>query len=351
MKSSNFRYDLPEELIAYEPCERRSASRLLCLDAASGGAITHRNFIDLPDILRSGDLLVFNNSKVVPAKLEARRHSGGYANILVERILTPRTALAYVKAGNSPPIGAGIKLSNGLDVYVRERRENFFILELEDEQADWSTVLDQIGQMPLPPYIKRQSSHEDRARYQTVYAEKDGSVAAPTAGLHFDDEILAALREKGINTAFVTLHVGSGTFMPLRSENALEHKMHAERIEITQSTCDIVNKTRQNGGRVIAVGTTSLRSLESAWQGDRLEPFNDESNIFITPGCTIKSADALITNFHLPETTLMMLVCAFAGYRNAMSAYQAAIAEKYRFFSYGDAMFIAKNPTPDKPEE
>ncbi len=345
MDCAHFKYSLPDELIALEPTEQRSASRMLELNHEQ---ITHRMFTDLPDMLQAGDVLVFNDSKVVPAKLEAHRHSGGYVNILVERILDPRHALAYVKAGNTPPIGAGIKLPNDMDVYVTERRDNFFVLALEDERGDWGDILDDIGQMPLPPYIKRKSEDADFERYQTVYAREKGSVAAPTAGLHFDDEILAKLKDKGVVFAYITLHVGSGTFMPLRGGNALEHKMHSERIEITQDTCDIVNNAK---GRVIAVGTTALRSLESAWGEEGLEPYNDESDIFITPGCEIKSVDAIITNFHLPETTLLMLVCAFAGYRNAMAAYSSAIEEKYRFFSYGDAMFITKNLKPDVPED
>ena len=354
MLVSDFQFDLPSELIARYPTKERTASRLLYLNGNTG-EFADQHFTDLLEHLNEGDLLVFNNTRVIPARLYGRKLSGGKVEALLERVLDEHRCLAHVRASKAPKEGTVLvfgedKLGegNGLTATMTERHDTLFELQFEGEESLFN-LLQQAGHMPLPPYIDRPDEDADQERYQTVYSKVLGAVAAPTAGLHFDQNLLAKLKEKGVNTAFVTLHVGAGTFQPVRVENILDHKMHAEYAEVSQDVVDQILQTKANGQRVIAVGTTSVRSIESAAQAVKnpehlIEPFFSDTSIFIYPGKTFKVADALVTNFHLPESTLIMLVSAFAGYRTTMNAYAHAVAEKYRFFSYGDAMFIEKNP-------
>ena len=338
MQRSDFHFELPPELIAQYPLESRTASRLLCLDGKTG-AIADRVFSDLPELLRPGDLLVFNNTRVIPARLHGSKVTGGKVEVLVERLLEGNQVLAHVRASKTPKIGASVIINDDFELVVMARHKDLFRLVCHSN-TPLRKLLEQYGHVPLPPYIDRQDTQSDISRYQTVYAQKDGAVAAPTAGLHFDDGIIATLKDKGINSAFVTLHVGSGTFQPVRVDNILEHEMHSEFAEVSGDVCEQVKRTKANGGRVIAVGTTSLRCLEAASQEGEIHPYQGETNIFIYPGIPIHTVDVLITNFHLPESTLLMLVCAFAGKQNIFSAYSHAIEQVYRFFSYGDAMFI-----------
>lgn len=340
MQRNDFNFELPPELIAQYPLESRTASRLLCLNGKSG-ALQDRSIGDLADLLHPGDLLVFNNTRVIPARLFGRKDSGGRVEILVERIIEGDQVLAHVRASKSPKPGSTIHIDHDSEFVVVDRRGDLFRLVCKSGLAI-RKILEQHGHIPLPPYIKRDDDSLDVSRYQTVYAQRDGAVAAPTAGLHFDDELLTALKQKGIEFAFVTLHVGSGTFQPVRVDNIKDHEMHSEYIEVSQETCDAITKTRSQGHRVIAVGTTTLRSLETASMSGELQPFEGETDIFIYPGVPVRSVDAMITNFHLPESTLLMLVCAFAGMENILNAYRHAVDEKYRFFSYGDAMFLEK---------
>jgi S-adenosylmethionine:tRNA ribosyltransferase-isomerase len=342
MQLSDFHFELPSELIAHHPPERRSASRLLCV-ARSGGALQHRHFHQLPALLNSEDLLVFNNTRVIPARLFGHKPSGGKVEVLIERVMSGNAVLAQVKGSKSLKDGGELLLDDEhapVVVQVRGREGEFLILQFPPA-LDLMALLQRIGHMPLPPYIKRADEIADRERYQTVYAEKAGAVAAPTAGLHFDQDLLEAVRAKGVQTATVTLHVGAGTFQPVRVDNIAEHRMHAEYLEVSASVCAAVTSCRARGGRVVAVGTTTVRCLETASQSGEIEPFQGDTRIFIYPGYQFRSVDALITNFHLPESTLLMLVSAFSSRDDIMRAYQAAIAEKYRFFSYGDAMLIA----------
>ena len=354
MLVSDFQFDLPSELIARYPTKERTASRLLYLNGNTG-EFADQHFTDLLEHLNEGDLLVFNNTRVIPARLYGRKLSGGKVEALLERVLDEHRCLAHVRASKAPKEGTVLvfgedKLGegNGLTATMTERHDTLFELQFEGEESLFN-LLQQAGHMPLPPYIDRPDEDADQERYQTVYSKVLGAVAAPTAGLHFDQNLLAKLKEKGVNTAFVTLHVGAGTFQPVRVENILDHKMHAEYAEVSQDVVDQILQTKANGKRVIAVGTTSVRSIESAAQAVKnpehlIEPFFSDTSIFIYPGKTFKVVDALVTNFHLPESTLIMLVSAFAGYRTTMNAYAHAVIEKYRFFSYGDAMFIEKNP-------
>lgn len=350
MKLSDFDYELPEELIARYPGETRSGSRLLCLDRITG-EVTHQHFIDILDHLDTGDLLVFNDTRVLAARLLGHKATGGRVEILIERLLSDNEALAQVRASKSPGTGMRLVIQNPdgeaesapLEAEVLGREGDFFHLRFLSSQPLVS-LLERYGHMPLPPYIDRADEVSDQTRYQTVYNRNPGAVAAPTAGLHFDEPLLAALKEKGVEQAFLTLHVGSGTFQPVRTENVLEHKMHSEWIDVPVSVCQQIKACRARGGRVVAVGTTSVRSLETAAQmcpsnGDLL-PYRGETDIFIYPGYQFREVDAMITNFHLPQSTLMMLISAFAGREAVMSAYQQAITQQYRFFSYGDAMFI-----------
>lgn len=346
MRVADFQFDLPDELIARYPLTERSASRLLVLNGLEG-ALQHRHFAELPEFLQPGDLLVFNNTKVIPARLFAQKETGGKVEVLVERVLDEQRVLAHVRASKAPKAGSRLLLESG-NALMLARHDALFELEFDQPVLP---LLERIGHMPLPPYIDRADELSDRERYQTVYAECAGAVAAPTAGLHFDAAMLAALADMGVETAFVTLHVGAGTFQPVRVEQIEEHQMHHEWLEVDQSVVDAVSACKARGGRVIAVGTTSVRSLETAARSGQLQPFSGDTDIFIYPGRSFNVVDALVTNFHLPESTLLMLVSAFAGYSATMAAYQQAVSAQYRFFSYGDAMFITRNPQPDAPRD
>ncbi|TGD76118.1 tRNA preQ1(34) S-adenosylmethionine ribosyltransferase-isomerase QueA [Mangrovimicrobium sediminis] len=347
MQRTDFSFDLPPELIAQYPLAERSASRLLCLDGRDG-AIAHRQFTDLPGLLTADDLLVFNDTRVIPARLWGRKDSGGRVEVLVERVTGSHTALAHVRASKSPKPGTRLLLARDADtepdgdvhLQVTGREGELFALD-SAQCAPVAEILQAIGHMPLPPYIERADASEDRERYQTVYARREGAVAAPTAGLHFTRELLEEIAASGVRQAQVTLHVGAGTFQPVRADNIEEHVMHAEFAEVSAAVCEAVRETRARGGRVIAVGTTAVRSLESASAGGDIAPFTGDTRIFIYPGYRFRAVDAMITNFHLPESTLLMLVSAFAGRDAIMAAYAEAIASRYRFFSYGDAMFIS----------
>lgn len=347
MQVADFFFELPESLIARYPLAERRASRLLVLEGPSG-ALSHRRFADLLDYVRPGDLMVFNDTRVIPARLFGRKATGGQLEILVERVLDTQRVLAHVRASKSPKAGSSILIDGGGEAQVLGRQESLFELGFSEPVLP---LLERVGHMPLPPYIDRPDEGSDRERYQTVYAQRAGAVAAPTAGLHFDEAMLAALQEQGVATAYVTLHVGAGTFQPVRVERIEDHHMHSEWLEVGQAVVDAVAECRARGGRVIAVGTTSVRSLETAARSGQLQPFVGETDIFIYPGKPFHVVDALVTNFHLPESTLLMLVSAFAGYRETMAAYAEAVREGYRFFSYGDAMFITRNPAARGPED
>lgn len=343
MKVSDFHFELPDHLIARYPSAERTASRLLTLDGCTG-QIQHRQFSDILELLNPGDLLVFNNTRVIPARLLGQKASGGKVEVLVERILDDHLVLAHVRANKSPKPGTKLVVGEGLELEVTGRREALFEIQFPKQQPVL-TQLDAHGHMPLPPYIDRPDEDSDKERYQTVYGEKPGAVAAPTAGLHFDEAILQKLTDKGVNQAFVTLHVGAGTFQPVRVENIHDHIMHSEYAEVPQEVVDAIKATKAAGNKVVAVGTTSVRSLESAAQaaeGELIAPFYDDTSIFIYPGYDFQVVDAMVTNFHLPESTLMMLVSAFSGRDHIMKAYGEAVTEEYRFFSYGDAMFLTR---------
>ena len=337
MKRTDFNYQLPAELIAQRPLEQRSASRLLCLDRQSGD-LSDRKFNELPSLLNPGDLLVFNNTEVIPARLFGRKASGGRIEILVERLLNRQECLAQVRASKSPKPGGKLLLEDGSELLVLARQDGFF--HLQSVNTDLMDLLQGLGHMPLPPYITREDNDADRRRYQTVYAETPGAVAAPTAGLHFDRVLLDQLKDAGIQSTTVTLHVGAGTFQPVRVDNVEDHLMHAEWLEVSQAACDAIAAAKARGGRVVAVGTTAVRSLETAAQGGSLVPYSGDSRIFIYPPYRFRVVDAMITNFHLPESTLVMLVSAFAGREQTLAAYRHAVAQEYRFFSYGDAMLL-----------
>lgn len=338
MKVSDFQYDLPAELIAQQPLPERSASRLLCLSRGTG-EYRDAMFAELPELLRAGDLLVFNDTRVIPARLFARKETGGRVEILVERVTGAREALVQLRASKPTRPGAVLRVEGAEVALTVEGREGEFF-KVACENGEFMDLLETAGHMPLPPYIDRADEAEDRERYQTVYAREPGAVAAPTAGLHFDDALMKRLEDCGIARGFVTLHVGAGTFQPVRADRVEDHHMHAERIEVSEALCRQAEETRATGGRVIAVGTTAVRSLESAATGGRLAPHSGESRIFIYPGYTFRAVDGMITNFHLPESTLLMLVSAFAGLDSVKAAYAHAVEQRYRFFSYGDAMLI-----------
>jgi S-adenosylmethionine:tRNA ribosyltransferase-isomerase len=335
---SDFDYDLPPELIARYPAPDRRGSRLL----AVGDRITDLGFADLPSLLRAGDLLVFNDTRVIKARLAARKETGGRAEILVERVETERVALVHIRASKSPKPGSRLLIQGGAEAVVISRADDLFVLEFS---ADLLPYLDKHGDVPLPPYLEREADETDVERYQTVYARDPGAVAAPTAGLHFDDAMLDETLAAGTRHVHVTLHVGAGTFQSLRDEHIEENRLHSERVEVGQACVDAVEETRAAGGRVIAVGTTSVRALECASAGGRLAAFNGETDLFILPGYEFRSVDAMITNFHLPQSSLLMLVAAFAGKDRVLNAYRHAVREKYRFFSYGDAMFLTPENT------
>ena len=341
LRRQDFHFDLPQELIAQQPLAQRSDSRLLTLDGSSG-ALSDRWFRALPDLLRPGDLLVFNDTRVIPARLFGRKASGGRFELLMERLLDQRRALVQLRASKAPKLGGQLHFDAGFSATVLARQDDLFELSLDGDAA-WLPLLEQHGRMPLPPYIAREPEAADRERYQTVYAHQPGAVAAPTAGLHFDSALLEQLAARGVERAFLTLHVGAGTFQPLRVERLAEHVMHAESVEISAAACTQIQAARANGGRIIAVGTTVIRALESAADADGMpQPWRGETRIFIYPGYRFRCVDALITNFHLPESTLLMLVAAFAGHAEVLRAYRHAVEQRYRFFSYGDAMFITR---------
>lgn len=342
MRVADFSFDLPDELIARYPMAQRNASRLLTLDGNSG-ALGDKQFTDLLGMINSGDLMVFNNTRVIPARMFGQKASGGKLEILVERMLDDKRILAHVRSSKSPKVDSLIHLDGGYQMKMVARHDTLFELELLSELTILE-VLEAVGHMPLPPYIDRPDEDADKERYQTVYNQNPGAVAAPTAGLHFDDAMLDALKAKGVNVAFVTLHVGAGTFQPVRVDTILGHKMHSEWANVPQDVVDLIAQTKAAGKRVVAVGTTSVRSLESAARASlgELKAFSGDTDIFIYPGYQFQVVDAMVTNFHLPESTLIMLVSAFAGFDHVMAAYQHAITQKYRFFSYGDAMFVTK---------
>lgn len=348
MKRQDFHYDLPSELIAHEPARERSGSRLLCLDGNTG-RISHNQFPDLLERVEAGDLMVFNDTRVIPARLFARKPSGGKVEILVERLLDDSNVLAHLRASRSPKPGSELILDDGTQLIVTGRRDALFELLFPAPETALQ-LLERLGHMPLPPYIERAASEADAERYQTVYSRKQGAVAAPTAGLHFDEALLARLAEKGVQTTFVTLHVGAGTFQPVRVDDIREHVMHSEIMEVSAEVCEKVRATKAAGRRVIAVGTTSVRCLETAARSGEIQPYRGETDIFIYPPYEFQVVDALLTNFHLPESTLLMLVSAFAGYAETMAAYKAAVARRYRFFSYGDAMFITRKQAGESNE-
>ena len=340
MQLADFHYDLPAEYIARYPLRQRSASRLLCLERAFK-TVSHREFTAITELLSPKDLLIFNDTKVMPARLFGSKKTGGRVEILVERILDPQRLIAQVRASKSPRIGEDIFLEN-FRFKILAKNNQFYELQSQDTEKTVREIIENFGQIPLPPYFQRSPEKEDLQRYQTVYAAHQGSVAAPTAGLHFDHELLQSLRDKKIEMAYLTLHIGAGTFLPVRTQDIREHKMHAEYFEISEQVCQQVQATKIRGGRVVAVGTTSLRALETASQSGSIKPYSGDTSIFIYPGYQFNCVDALITNLHLPASTLLMLVCAFGGYENVMYAYQQAIQNQYRFYSYGDAMWMER---------
>ena len=331
---SDFDFDLPTELIAQVPLPERAASRLLKVGDTE---CEDRVFSELPSFLQAGDVLVFNDTKVLNARFYGVKQSGGKVEVLVERVLDARTVLAQVRASKSPLPGTGLRLADSFDVSVGERSGEFFVLHFP---LDAIELIDSYGQLPLPPYIQHAADTTDAQRYQTVYAKHPGAVAAPTAGLHFDQALLDQLQQQGVLLTWLTLHVGAGTFQPVRTENLAEHQMHSEWYRLPQTTVDIIETAKRSGRNVIAVGTTSMRALESASQTGKLVAGSSDTQLFVTPGYQFKTVDRLITNFHLPKSTLMMLVSAFAGVDRIRHAYSHAIAQRYRFFSYGDAMLL-----------
>ncbi|HLF12466.1 MAG TPA: tRNA preQ1(34) S-adenosylmethionine ribosyltransferase-isomerase QueA [Gammaproteobacteria bacterium] len=340
MNRSDFNYPLPPELIAQEPLPERSSSRLLVLDGASG-RLGDRRFTDLTELLAPGDLLVLNDTRVLPARLFGSKPTGGQVEVLLERIVDARHARAQVRASHGPRIGSDIVFADGTRARVVGGGDLLFELEFD---CDVELYLQTNGQVPLPPYIERWPDANDQQRYQTVFARVPGAIAAPTAGLHFDGALLAALEQRGVEHAFLTLHVGAGTFAPVRSERIEEHELHAEWLQVPESLCASIERCRARGGRVVAVGTTSVRALETAALDGELRPFEGETRLFIYPGFAFRVVDAMVTNFHLPESSLLMLVAAFAGQEETLAAYRHAVEQRYRFFSYGDAMFVTPVP-------
>jgi S-adenosylmethionine:tRNA ribosyltransferase-isomerase len=347
MLRSDFHYELPDALIASHPAPRRSDSRLLHLDGRSG-ALSDLRFVDLPGLLRAGDLLVFNDTRVIPARMHGHKATGGKVELLLERVTGGHRALVQLRSSKAPAEGSLIDLGAAGTATVIGREGDFWLLDFAAEPA---LVFERHGEMPLPPYLHRAAEQFDRDRYQTVYARVPGAVAAPTAGLHFDTALLDACARAGVARANVTLHVGAGTFQPVRVDHLHEHRMHAELVDVPQSTCEAVAACRARGGRVVAVGTTAVRALEAAAQGGQLAPFTGDTRLFITPGYRFRVVDAMVTNFHLPESTLLMLVAAFAGCGHVLAAYRHAVAQCYRFFSYGDAMFVEPDPAALAPRE
>ncbi|MDD2833430.1 MAG: tRNA preQ1(34) S-adenosylmethionine ribosyltransferase-isomerase QueA [Methylotenera sp.] len=341
MRTLDFDFLLPDHLIAQHPPTERSASRMLHVGGIDN-EISDYTFKELPHFLKAGDLLVFNDTKVIKARLFGKKHSGGNVEVLVERVINEHTVYAHVRASRSPKVGSKMRLSDAFDAKVSARHDDLFeLVFLSDEPV--LNLLEKFGALPLPPYITHEATAQDETRYQTVYSRHLGAVAAPTAGLHFDEATLNKIKKKGINIAYVTLHVGAGTFQPVRVDDIHEHKMHSELYDIPQTTVDLILDTKKNGGRVMAIGTTAMRALESAACNNTLQAGSGETSIFITPGYKFKVVDRLFTNFHLPKSTLLMLVSAFGGFTLIKKAYAHAIAQQYRFFSYGDAMLVEKN--------
>lgn len=340
MLTSDFSFELPEALIAQYPAADRDGSRMLYL--APENTISDTSFKQLPEYLKPGDLIVLNDTRVIPARLYAKKETGGNVEIMLERILDEQTLLVQLRASKSPKAGAILILEDNTRFEVKGREGSMFLLSYAGNEKI-TDLLARLGHMPLPPYISRDDEGLDQERYQTVFSDKPGAVAAPTAGLHFTDDILESLREKGVDNAKLTLHVGAGTFQPVRVEDIEKHEMHSEYMSVPQEVVDKINETKKNGGRILAVGTTVVRSLETAAKSGTLASFEGDTNIFIYPGYQFNVVDLLLTNFHLPESTLLMLVCAFGGQDNVLNAYQHAIKEQYRFYSYGDAMLISKN--------
>lgn len=338
MRVSDFDFELPERLIATHPAPTRTGSRLLCLEGASGALSDHR-FAELARLVYAGDLLVLNDTKVLKARMFARKSTGGRVELLIERVLDPHRVLAHIRSSRPPKPGSKLVFEDGAEVSVLARQHELFELAIP-VPCTAVRLMERFGSVPLPPYIKRPPDVTDEERYQTVYAGVEGAVAAPTAGLHFDRAMLERLQSAGVGIAYVTLHIGAGTFQPVRVEEIETHRMHAEQVQVDAELCERVNATREQGGRVVAVGTTCVRSLEAASQGGAIKAFRGDTRLFIRPGYRFRSVDALLTNFHLPRSTLLMLVCAFAGREQVLAAYRHAIAQSYRFYSYGDAMFI-----------
>jgi S-adenosylmethionine:tRNA ribosyltransferase-isomerase len=349
MRIRDFSYSLPPELIAQRPLSARTDSRLMVLDGTADAPSDHA-FGNLADHLRSGDLLILNDTRVIPARLFGRKDSGGAIEILVERLTAPNRAWAHIRASKGPRVGSVLWIGEEPVLEVAGRQDGLFLLQGRGART-LESLLTRHGHIPLPPYVRRADNALDRERYQTVYARNPGAVAAPTAGLHFDSAMLDVLVEKGVEVGFLTLHVGAGTFQPIRTDDITTHRLHAERVSVSADLVERIGGARKRGGRVIAVGTTVVRALETASTTGALRQFEGETRIFIYPGYRFRVVDALVTNFHLPESTLLMLVCAFGGYRAVMSAYQAAVARRYRFFSYGDAMFLTRARQPDLPPD
>lgn len=343
MNLADYHFVLPPELIAHYPAKERSASRLMRVNA--NHPLEHHHFSHILNWLNPGDLLVFNDTKVVPARLFAKKTTGGHVEILVERILDNQRMLAQLRVSKAPRLNDTIMLASGVKLTVLGRAERFFELGYLENDLSILELIEAHGQIPLPPYITRSVEESDKERYQTVYAKHKGSVAAPTAGFHFDHELLTQLRTKEVEMGYLTLHIGAGTFAPVSTDNITNHQMHAEYITVSNELCAQIKATKARGNRVIAVGTTSMRALETAAQGGEIAPFQGDTRIFIYPGYHFAVADALITNLHLPHSSLLMLICAFGGYDNIMHAYQEAVQREYRFYSYGDAMWIDRNLT------
>ena len=347
ISSSQFNFTLPPELIARYPVAKRSGSRLLALENPDeqnpDDQIVHRQFTDIVSLIQSGDLLVFNDTKVIPARLFGQKTTGGHVEILVERVLDHQRILAQVRVSKAPRVGDLLLFLPDIELEILGRQEQFYELRYNNNDRTVLDVIEAIGQIPLPPFMHRLPEESDKERYQTVYALHKGSVAAPTAGLHFDHELLQVLRDKQVEMAYLTLHIGAGTFTPVRVDDVREHKMHAEYIDVSADLCAKITAVKARGNRVIAVGTTSLRALETASQNGAIQPYRGDTRIFIYPGYTFNCVDALITNLHLPTSTLLMLVCAFSGYERVMNAYHDAVEHQYRFFSYGDAMWVTKS--------
>ncbi|BCE03007.1 tRNA preQ1(34) S-adenosylmethionine ribosyltransferase-isomerase QueA [Marinicellulosiphila megalodicopiae] len=346
LRVDDFDFELPDELIARYPSEQRTQSRLLHVDGQAK-SIENKQFSDLLGLLESGDLLVLNNTKVMPARIYGKKASGGKIELLIERLMENNQALAHIRSSRSPKVGAQLILDGDVPVEVIGRKENLFLLQFE---SDILPLLDKNGHMPLPPYMSREDELTDRDRYQTVYAKDPGAVAAPTAGLHFDEAMLEAIEQKGVQIQYITLHVGAGTFAPVKVDSIEDHIMHHEWLHVPQDVCDVIKQTKQSGKKVVAVGTTTVRSLETAARASDgiIDAFEGDSDIFIFPGFKFKVVDAMITNFHLPKSTLLMLVSAFCGTSTMMGAYEQAIQNKYRFYSYGDAMFLSNRIEPQE---